>query len=275
MFDLFETFLTLYETKSFTTTSNYLFVTQSTVTKRLQKLEAELNTVLFCRNNIKDISPTPEADKFYPTALQFVKTWKKTQDDFVNHSIKTTVKIGVSQSSAKLILPKLVNLIKEDLKYYNFKIRIYDSKKIFSLVETHQIHLGIIDQDFSNPKVTKIPLFKDKLVLAGNIDTNIFFLREIKFQLGYYMKKFLKEPVFNFEHVITINDNDTILSHVKQGIGASLLPLKMMTDEMTYQELPSEYLLHYSIVHYSLESNTQLKELINKIKNNIDFLSSE
>jgi len=273
LFDLFETFICLYETKSFTTTSNYLFVTQSTITKRLQKLESELNTTLFCRKNIKQIAPTPEADTLYPIALNFVKTWQSTQRKFQNNLEKTTLKIGVSQSSATLILPKLFILLKDDLKQLNLKIRIYDSKKIASLIETNILDIGIIDQDFSSPKINKFNLFKDKLVLAGDTNTNIFFVREIKLQLGHFVKQFLKEEKFHFEHLVHMNDNETILNHVKQGLGVSLLPKRMLTKDVPFQDLTSDYLLYYSIIFHSNDNRPTIKNIFDKITKNIDWLS--
>lgn len=274
MFDLFETFLTLYETKSFTATSNHLFITQSTVTKRLQKLESNLETTLFDRQNNKNITPTFEANKFYPIALNFVETWKKTKKDFINHSAKTTVIVGVSQSGAKFILPKLFFLLTEYLQYINLKVQIYDSKKIFSLIKSHEIHIGIIDQNLSDPKVDKIPLFKDMLVLAGNISTSLFFLREIKLQHGYFMKKFLNETKLNFQHIVTLNDTETIINHINHGFGASLIPKKLLPKNIHYKNLGSEYNLNYSIVYYPLESNSEVNKILDKIRKNVNLLTS-
>lgn len=46
MFSLLETFLSIYETQSFTRTGNYLFISQPTVTLRIKKLEEELGSPL-------------------------------------------------------------------------------------------------------------------------------------------------------------------------------------------------------------------------------------
>ena len=46
MFSLLETFLSIYETQSFTRIGNYLFISQPTVTLRIKKLEEELGSPL-------------------------------------------------------------------------------------------------------------------------------------------------------------------------------------------------------------------------------------
>lgn len=55
MFSLLETFLSIYETQSFTRTGNYLFISQPTVTLRIKKLEEELGSPLFYGGAIKKL----------------------------------------------------------------------------------------------------------------------------------------------------------------------------------------------------------------------------
>ena len=57
------TFITLAKVKNFTSTADALFVSQSTVTKRIAELEKELNTRLFIRN-YKRLTLTKEGNIF-------------------------------------------------------------------------------------------------------------------------------------------------------------------------------------------------------------------
>lgn len=275
MFELFETFITIYETKSFTITANNLLITQSTVTKRLKKLENEINRTLFYRKNMKDIIPTAAAHELYPSAINFIEDWKATQDIFHKNSRKTNFKIGITQSSAVNFLPGLINILKDDLNKINLEINIYDSKKILSLVKAKNINLGIIDQNFSDPQITKFDLFKDKLVLAGETSDTIFFLREIKNEIGDLTKKiFIKNNIY-FEETISINDYATIINFVKNKRGSTFLPKTLVPENVSIKESPENYLLHYSLIHYYNESNDVINELLLKIKNNVKTLLSD
>lgn len=274
MFELFETFITIYETKSFTITANNLLITQSTVTKRLKKLENEINRTLFYRKNMKDIIPTTAAHELYPSAINFIEDWKTTQDIFHKKSKKTNFKIGITQSSAANFLPGLIKILKEDLNKINLEINIYDSKKILSLVKSKNINLGIIDQNFSDPQITKFDLFQDKLVLAGETNDTIFFLREIKNEIGDLTKKiFIKNNIY-FEETISINDYATIINFVKNKKGSAFLPKTLVPENVSIKESHENYLLHYSLIHYYNESNEVIDELIFKIKSNVKTLLS-
>lgn len=272
MFDLFETFTEAYETRNFTLTANHLFITQSTVTKRLQKLEDELNTVLFCRKNLKEIVPTNSADELYPIALNFLKEWNVTQNHFRNKSSKQTLKIGITQSSAISILPSIFNIIKDELDDIDLKIRIYDSKKILSLVESKELNIGIIDQNFSSPQVIQKPLFQDRLVLAGNIKTEIMFVREIKLQIGCLTKKIIQQNKYQFEKIVSVNDYQTIIEFIKNDMGMGFLPQKLVPKNVTFQTLKSDYILHYSFIHHYNESDKMVQDLILKIKKGLSNL---
>lgn len=266
MFDLFETFTEAYETKNFTLTASHLFITQSTVTKRLQKLEEELNVVLFCRKNLKEILPTQSADELYPIALNFLKEWKHTQNHFQNKSQKQIIKIGITQSSAISILPNIFEIIKDDLENIDLKIRIYDSKKILMLIEAKDLDIGIIDQNFSSPQISKFPLFKDNLVLAGNPEKNTIFVREIKFQIGCLTKKIIQQNSFQFKKMVSINDYDTIIRFIKEDLGAGFIPQKLVPQKVHFQKLNSDYFIEYSIINHYNESNQLVKNLLKKIK---------
>ena len=64
MFSLFETFIAIYETRSFTKAGQYLFISQPTVTVRIKKLE-EVGNSLFIRGKNREVIPTEAAKLLY------------------------------------------------------------------------------------------------------------------------------------------------------------------------------------------------------------------
>ena len=275
MFELFKTFISVYEAKNFTVAANQLLVAQSTITKRLKRLESDLDITLFRREISKDVIPTTAAHELYPIAINFVESWKTTQNSFKHKSQKTIFKIGITQSNAILLLPNLIKILEEDLTNIELKINIYDSKKILSLVKSKNLNLGVLDQDFSDPQITKIPLFKDHLVLAGDLNSDVFFLREIKHEIGDLAKKILTINNFYFKEIVSINDYGTIINFVENKKGVALLPRKLVPKNTPFNELNENYLLHYSFIHHYNESNEIINKVMFKIKENILSFTDE
>ena len=67
-----KTFLSLCNTRNYTRTAGQLFVAQSTVTKRINDLEKELQVPLFLRNN-RSVTLTPEGEQFYVYAQKMIE----------------------------------------------------------------------------------------------------------------------------------------------------------------------------------------------------------
>lgn len=102
MFSLFETFIVVYETKSFTLAGKYLFISQPTVTVRIKKLEEELKSTLFLRGKHQEIIPTEAAILFYPKAIAYLKNGRKTKLKFKKISCKTSFQNwGLTQCCSK------------------------------------------------------------------------------------------------------------------------------------------------------------------------------
>lgn len=72
LFQIFKTFISVYETHNFTRTADQLFLSQPTVSAQIKKLEENLGVSLFIRNGKQEIIPTKEADFLYPRMLKII-----------------------------------------------------------------------------------------------------------------------------------------------------------------------------------------------------------
>ena len=73
-----KTFIEIIETGSFFKASEQLHVTQSTISMRINALEANLGQKLFIRNKA-GVKPTPAGLKFYKYAVQITQSWQQAQ----------------------------------------------------------------------------------------------------------------------------------------------------------------------------------------------------
>lgn len=267
MFSLFETFIVVYETKSFTLAGKYLFISQPTVTVRIKKLEEELKSTLFLRGKHQEIIPTEAAILFYPKAIAYLKKWEEDQAEVQKKSLaKHPFKIGVSHSAALSIMPRIFKVFEGELEHLDVEINMYDSEKVFELVANHDLHFGIIERLLISDQTKTFPLFLDELVLAGNTDSETFFTRESGSGIGYYIKRYLKSAPSAQRNIVRMNSNEMIISHIKAGLGSSLISKSFLTDDIPYQELGSNYHREFLGVSFDEEKDPMIQKLISKIK---------
>ena len=110
MFALLETFIAVFETKSFTRAANQCFISQPTATVRIKKLEEELKVHLFSRGQHQEVIPTESAHLLYPKALKTLNDWNELQFSLKNQTpSRKPFKIAASHSSATTVLPLIFN----------------------------------------------------------------------------------------------------------------------------------------------------------------------
>lgn len=272
MFSLLETFIAIYETRSFTKAGQYLFISQPTVTVRIKKLEEELGNSLFIRGKNREVIPTEAAKLLYSKAVKYVQDWEQLQSELNQKSLtKKTFKIGLSQSAAIGIMPKLYPKLMPYLDQIDLKISMYDSEEVFNLVEDHELHFGIIEKTLASEQVETFPLFKDELVLAGDLSSETFFTREVGSGVGHYIKKYLQEENFEPRHLVRMNNNDMIIAHVQAGLGVSLISKRFVSEGLPYQSLGSNYHRTFLGLTYAEEKDPLMLEIIRNIRASIDY----
>lgn len=267
MFDLFETFITVYETKSFTHAAQHLFISQPTVTVRIKKLEHELKTTLFLRDQNHQVIPTEAATLFYPQAVSQLKDWQQFQANMHQRSAdKIPFKIAVSHSAATSIMPIIFKALNPFLDTLDLTIEMQNSEEVFQLVCNHAISFGIIEKPIRGDQTQSFALFSDELVLAGPQDTGNFFIREEGSGVSHYTKQYLKSTSLKIDHLISMNSNDMIVAHLLAGLGASLISRRFITPSMPFQELDHQYQRIFYGLAYLDERDPIVLKIINAIR---------
>lgn len=104
----FEFLITLYNSKNLTQTAQALFVSQPALTKRLQQLEHELDTVIVYRN-VKGVQFTPEGEYIVEYAKRSIEEYKELRRGLLglHERQETTITIASAGSLSHEILPEL------------------------------------------------------------------------------------------------------------------------------------------------------------------------
>ena len=201
--NLYRVFYTVAKTKSFSESSRVLHISQPAISKHIQNLEYELNTLLFYRTN-RGIELTPEAKALYSyveKAYNFLMLGEKELQESkelmkgkISLGIPTYIDLLHQHTLDMLIVPQTEQITK-DLK----KVTIFDDEYCFVYNK----------EKLEYPNISSLKeLISKPLILP--VKTT--------------MKRKKLEEIFN-SHGLTTNpimeleSNEMMLNYTKEGIG--------------------------------------------------------
>ena len=125
MFQIFKTFVSVYETHNFTRTADKLYLSQPTVSSQIKKLEEQLQVSLFIRNGKQEIIPTKEADFLYPRIIKIMEEWTDlTVHIHSEEIIRESCVLACTQSCGMYLLPTFVPKLIEKFPMIDFEFPI-------------------------------------------------------------------------------------------------------------------------------------------------------
>ncbi|GEA94870.1 LysR family transcriptional regulator [Weissella viridescens] len=269
MFNLLQTFLTVYETRNFTQAAEQLFISQPTVTTHIQKLEHELQAELFIREN-KRVMPTAVADQFYPQAQQMLAEWRTTKQSLSHVAQqRTQVVIGASHSAATTLLPQVVNLLADYLDQVDLSVRMLNSEQVFDGMLQHKIQIGIIEKPLSDQCIASFQLADDHLVHAGDFASPVWLMREAGSGINHFTHEYLELMHIQPQNVLEMDNNDMIVAQLKAGLGQSIISSRFVDDSVPYELLGPEFNRNFYVLNHGTESDPLVLALINRIKQHV------
>ncbi len=165
---LIETFLSVIYNRSITQAANQLYVSQSTVSSRLQQLEEEVGAKLIeRRKGIRSIELTSRGKAFVPIAQRYIQLNREIE--FFHSSDKSlSLTVACPDSlNIHLFRPLYQQLINAD-PHVNLRIRTQQSPEIYSMVDNHEADVGFVfHQSRYNTIVTEAVLREKMVVLVS------------------------------------------------------------------------------------------------------------
>lgn len=236
-----KTFLALAKLQSFTLTAESLYISQSTVTKRISELENELSARLFSRN-YKNVHLTPEGIMFHNYAkriLELEEASVKEIHSSVNY--KNHLRIGCTNALYESSIQEKIE------EFYqtpdnSIKVVISHSNELISGLQD-----GLFDVVFSYLPLQKsgfecIAYQGDTLVLvtnASNMEYANGILQEDLKKIHYLMCNFALQEVGEFirdlfppyhQFKFEIDNSNKLIHFLKSGNYYSFIPQKMIMD---------------------------------------------
>jgi DNA-binding transcriptional LysR family regulator len=138
-----EAFLYVCQLGSFNKAAEALYLTQPSVTARIQSLEREMNIKLFNRAGNKT-SLTEKGEYFLPHAQKILQSYQEAIYGLQQVFIPYELVIGSALSISNNVLPNILPAFKSEFKDVRIKILTGHSKDILRKVINKEVDFGII-----------------------------------------------------------------------------------------------------------------------------------
>ncbi len=287
--NLYRVFYVVAMTKSFSESSKYLHISQPAISKHIQNLEYELDTILFYRTN-RGIEPTPEAKillSYVEKAYNILKLGEQQLQECKELS-QTKISIGIPSILSKYYLNKY--LLSFMTNYPKVAIKMQNSKNEELINALDQNALDLIITYGNNSNVGSN--YKNELLLS---DEYVFVYNENKLKIdniesikdlnNYNLilpsketierKKLddkLNEKNIILNPILELESNQMMINYIKEGLGIGYILkfVALQNEDLTIINIPEELPQEEIRLIYDEESIiTSTKEFINLLKKNV------
>ncbi|QSX07027.1 LysR family transcriptional regulator [Sedimentibacter sp. zth1] len=163
-----KTFIEVVNLKNISKAAEKLYITQPAVSKQLQILEKEFETVLLKKDG-RDMVTTESGRKLYKYAVNALNAENHIYDKIKQNSdVQGEVNIYSSSLPADCFLHKIVLEFNKFYSKVTYCINKVDSKIVFSNIESGLINYGFVGTVFKKGKLKFITIADDELVIAAS-----------------------------------------------------------------------------------------------------------
>ncbi len=235
-----EAFLQVAHHRSFSRAAEALFLTQPSVTARIQSLEREIGERLFERTG-RSVTLTDAGNAFIPHAQRALTAVQEGTDaiEAVRHGDVGSIRIGASPSIATYVLPGILKKFREQRPRVHINLTADTSEDIIERLLAGEMHTAITRLT-QHPEIESVHLYNDDLTLVvspthpfaqkGRVTVAeagrqpfLFFVRSSSYHSLIY-SMFLRVGVVP-ESVMELDSMETTKHMVEAGLGIAILPV--------------------------------------------------
>ena len=237
-----EAFAAVVECGGFTAAAEKLYLAQSTVSGHVAALEKDIGVPLIVHSGKRKIILTEEGRRVYVHTKAILQSCEQLSKELEEH---TSVELVLAASSIPLsyLLPELIAGFREEMPLCRFTLRGGDSARVFEQVLDGDAQIGFVGAVLNRKELHYDMLREDRLVLlapgndryrtlmesgaSGNeLLSEPLIFRESGSGTQQAVDKFFCENRINTDnvHVVArIDNNDTVLRAVSQGLGVAIV----------------------------------------------------
>ncbi|WP_028401024.1 LysR family transcriptional regulator [Ectobacillus panaciterrae] len=229
----------LYSKKNITKAADSLYISQPTLTNRIQQIEKEFGVKIINRGR-RGVQFTPQGEYLAKCADEMLLKMQQMKETVLNmnHKVTGTLRLAVSNFFAQHKLPALLKLFKDQYPNVEFKITTGFSKDIMNVIYNGDIHIAFIRGDYSWQGPKRL-LMEENICIASKEEINIKELPSLP-RIDYYTDYSLKMLLDNWWREnypqppctsIEVDRVETCKEMVMNGLGYAIVP-SMILDEI-------------------------------------------
>lgn len=158
-----ETFLAIAEERSITKAADILYVSQSTVSYRLKKLENTLGVNLILRNKgFRNVEFTQKGEEFIPIARQWKTLWRDTYN-FKLANLDSSLSIAAPDSINAYWLAPLYKQLSNMHEPLNLQIKTMPSSEVYAALSNNEIDIGFVFHHSRYKDIICKPIFNENI----------------------------------------------------------------------------------------------------------------
>lgn len=283
-------FVAVAEKQSFSEAAESLHITQPAVSKRIATLENQLECKLFDRIG-RTVQLTEAGNALLPRAeqiLQSVQEAKRSIAD-LQGEISGELSLGISHHIGLHRLPPVLQAFNQHYPKVRFDIDFMDSEEAYEQVMHGRIELGVVTLDpTGNSPLMHQPVWQDELVVvvaanhplalqdSASLETLSQFtaiLPGLNTYTGQIIKALFQQHSLKLDVSMATNYLETIKMMVSIGLGWSVLPHTMITDDLStlsITDIKLQRTLGY-VFHKNRSLSNAASTFVEALKANGDF----
>ena len=165
-----EAFLAIYRTRRISVAAEELYISQSSLSARLQTLERELGYTLFLRNKgARVVELTDAGEQFFPLAEQYMSIVKQMKGLKGSHYEQRLRVAAVNSIGTYLLMPVYDAFMKEHPEIY-LRMAEYNNDRSKPIIEKGQVDLLFSTQRFESDNIMSFPILLEPLSLITTAD---------------------------------------------------------------------------------------------------------
>ena len=231
----------LIDTPNVTKAARELFTTQPSLTRRIQKIEEDLDCELFARSK-KGLAPLPAFERLMPTLKRAAQTIEDLREEARAASgvVAGKLKLGVSINFARYTLPPLLRRYMHDYPLVSVQLSANHSPIIFSEFQRGETQLAVLrgnmpwgegDIVLGREPVCVVRSAENAGIPLGEMP---YIARQSDFGIesDYWRWRNERGLLSTAQKTnLTLNDSATILALIREGLGWSLIARVCISDD--------------------------------------------
>lgn len=214
-------------------------VTQSTLSSMIQKLENELDIIIFNRNS-HPVEPTKMGDEIISQAKVILYNTSQLKEMVLSQKNQGegNIKLGIIPTIAPYILPKLFKEILSSTLNINLNVSELTTASIIDKLNKAELDMAILATPLEKDDLLEIPLYYEKFVVYVSPNEPIYKEKEIisskmpsKHMWVLKEGHCLRNQVFNFCNnksdflpIYEAGNIDTLIRIVDENNGYTIIP---------------------------------------------------